>query len=90
MPNKFNISLLWSAQGPDTKNYEWEDWGEWSDCAGDCGSSGVRSRHRVCIPPLFGGYECPALVDSETEVCVTLPCLRKCCLNIFYLYIWHT
>jgi len=60
--------------GPDTKNFEWEDWGEWSECAGDCGSTGVRSRHRVCIPPVFGGYECPALVDSETEACVTLPC----------------
>ena len=66
-----------SFSGPDTKNFEWEEWGEWSDCAGDCGTSGVRSRHRVCIPPVSGGYECPAPVESETEECMTLPCASK-------------
>ena len=70
------LSFLQPILGPDTKNFAWEDWGEWSYCAGDCGSTGVKTRHRACIPPLFGGYECPAAVDSETEACETLPCPR--------------
>lgn len=75
---KLMIVCEWiSFSGPDTKNFEWEEWGEWSDCAGDCGTSGVRSRHRVCIPPVSGGYECPAPVESETEECMTLPCASK-------------
>jgi len=64
--------------GPDTKNYEWGPWGEFGECEGTCGGMGEKIRHRPCIPPSNGGYECPAPVDSELEACETAPCPVHC------------
>jgi len=44
---------------------------------GDCGSVGTMSRHRDCVPPTNGGYECPAPFDSEIAECETAPCPGK-------------
>ena len=35
------------------------------------------SRHRDCVPPTNGGYECPAPFDSEIAECDTAPCPGK-------------
>jgi len=64
--------------GPDTTNFRWSFWGEWSDCMGECGSVGTMSRHRDCVPPTNGGYECPAPFDSEIAECDTAPCPVDC------------
>lgn len=64
--------------GPDTKNFEWASWGNWSDCIGNCSSLGEQSRHRECTPPSNGGYDCPAPFDSEVEQCEMEPCPIDC------------
>merc|ERR1712133_91072 len=46
--------------GPKTKNGFVTPWSEWSKCSNSaCGTLGVISRYRSCIPPEFGGRECP-------------------------------
>lgn len=80
------IKLIWYTQGPDTVNFEWAAWGNWSDCIGNCSSMGEKSRHRICIPPMNGGYECPAPFDSDVEQCETAPCPGECyCLYCLVL-----
>ena len=63
--------------GPDTVNFEWAAWGNWSDCVGNCSTTGERYRHRMCIPPMNGGYICPAPFDTDVEECETAPCPGK-------------
>jgi len=60
--------------GPDTKDFSWSDWGEWSECSVACGGVGSQSRVRSCIPPTNGGYECPSDTDSESQDCNNGPC----------------
>jgi len=64
--------------GPDTVNFEWAAWGNWSDCVGNCSTTGERYRHRMCIPPMNGGYICPAPFDTDVEECETAPCPVDC------------
>ena len=73
--------------GPDTKNFEWDMWEDWSDCSGSCGGAGQRTRHRSCIPPVNGGYECPVAIDSEAEECDTAPCPSKLILALLSMNI---
>lgn len=54
--------------GPNTVNYSWKGWREWSDCSKTCGG-GTRARSRKCNPPQNGGYPCPSSKDVETESC---------------------
>merc|ERR1711894_759103 len=69
--------------GPDTKDFSWSDWGEWSECSVACGGVGSQSRVRSCIPPTNGGYECPSDTDSESQDCNNGPCPGEQFLNIF-------
>ena len=53
----------------------WSDFGEWSSCAGSCGTTGSKTRKRSCIAPANGGLACPAQTDEiETQQCQTNPC----------------
>merc|ERR1712179_796017 len=56
--------------GPDTKNFDWSEWGDWSECSIACGGVGTQSRSRSCIPPQNGGFSCP----SDTQECDNGPC----------------
>ena len=60
--------------GPNTKNYEWADWEEWSECSVACGGDGTKTRTRACIPPSNGGFDCPESSQTETESCNNGPC----------------
>merc|ERR1711963_1151247 len=60
--------------GPETVNYSWGAWSEWSECSVACGGTGTRSRSRECIPPIKGGHECPTQIDTETEACDAPAC----------------
>merc|ERR1711962_1877751 len=55
--------------GPTTKDFSWEEWGEWSACSMSCGMVGVRSRSRDCIGPADGGRECPRKTDKQWASC---------------------
>ena len=70
--------------GPDTKDFSWSDWGEWSECSVACGGVGSQSRVRSCIPPTNGGYECPSDTDSESQDCNNGPCPGEQFLNYFH------
>merc|ERR1712122_358730 len=37
--------------GPDTVDYSWSAWGDWSDCSVQCGADGTQERFRYCNPP---------------------------------------
>ena len=63
--------------GPDTKNFDWSEWGDWSECSVACGGVGTQSRSRSCIPPQNGGFSCPSDTDSETQECDNGPCPGK-------------
>ena len=53
----------------------WSDFGEWSSCAGSCGTTGSKTRKRSCIAPANGGLACPAQAEEiETQQCQTNPC----------------
>ena len=43
-----------------TVNGGYGDWGEWGDCSINCGTGGVRYRHRLCDnpPTQYGGDPC--------------------------------
>ena len=60
--------------GPNTQNYEWDAWGDWSECSVSCGAEGTKTRDRPCIPPSNGGYECPSASQTETNTCNNGPC----------------
>jgi len=66
--------------GPNTKNYEISDWGEWSDCsASQCGQKGIRRRTRTCTAPEDGGLECPTdLKYYQVEGCMQV-CSKALC-----------
>ncbi|KAL4238338.1 hypothetical protein ACF0H5_003048 [Mactra antiquata] len=55
-------------------DWNWSVWTSWSICTLTCGT-GSRSRSRTCIPPQYGGEDCP-IEDflEETEYCNTLQC----------------
>ena len=72
-----DVNLYNILSGPDTTNFEWESWGDWSECVGSCGGVGTQTRHRECTPPSYGGYECPAATDSEVGECEMAPCPSK-------------
>jgi len=53
----------------------WTDFGEWSSCAGSCGTTGLKSRKRSCIAPANGGQSCPDVAEeTESQQCQTNPC----------------
>ena len=53
----------------------WTDYGEWSSCAGSCGTAGLKSRKRSCIAPTNGGLSCPDMSEeTESQQCQTNPC----------------
>ena len=55
--------------GPETVNWAWGDWDEWSECTISCGIGGIQTRTRFCIPPKNGGHPCPSLTDQDTQPC---------------------
>merc|ERR1712154_163852 len=57
--------------GPNTRNFTWTDWSDWSV---SCGAAGTRSRSRDCVPPVSGGLECPTQDESQTEACAAPAC----------------
>ncbi|KAM8881275.1 SCO-spondin isoform 1-T4 [Synchiropus picturatus] len=57
---------------------QWLPWVVWSNCSSDCG--GVQVKHRVCIPPRFGGQECSEPGFSLPAMEIT-PCLNDGCSN---------
>ena len=70
--------------GPNTQNYEWAAWGEWSECSVSCGGEGIKTRTRACIPPSYGGYECPSTSQTETDTCA-LTLVQKITLYLCFL-----
>ena len=53
----------------------WTAYGEWSDCTGECDTTGSRSQTRTCIPPTDGGQPCPDVAEeTKFEECPTEPC----------------
>jgi len=60
--------------GPDTVNYSWSEWGEFSDCTVECGGDGTQERFRYCNPPKKGGYPCPSQMQSDSQACNNGPC----------------
>ena len=68
--------------GPTTKNHEITEWVEWSECSTTmCGDKGIKRRTRNCLPPEFGGLECPS-EDSiryfQLEGCIPT-CSKAAC-----------
>ena len=55
--------------GPETVDWAWGDWDEWSECTVSCGIGGIQTRTRFCIPPKNGGHPCPSLTDQDTQPC---------------------
>ena len=55
--------------GPETVDWSWGDWSEWSKCTVSCGIDGTQTRYRSCIPPTKGGYPCPTQMDRDTQPC---------------------
>merc|ERR1712038_1209536 len=60
--------------GPETRDYSWGAWTEWTDCSVSCGGQGTQTRSRDCIGPVKGGRECPKAVDTETRECHAPAC----------------
>merc|ERR1712154_604299 len=60
--------------GPDTVDYSWSAWGDWSDCSVQCGADGTQERFRYCNPPKKGGYDCPSQLQSDAQTCNNGPC----------------
>ena len=60
--------------GPNTRNYAWADWEDWSECSVACGGDGTKTRTRSCIPPSNGGFDCPTDSQTETADCNNGPC----------------
>lgn len=60
--------------GPNTKNYKWNGWQNWSKCSVQCGVDGTQTRTRSCTPPSHGGYPCPSKSQSESRTCNNGPC----------------
>jgi len=60
--------------GPDTVDYSWSAWGDWSECTVQCGADGTQERFRYCNPPSKGGYDCPSQLQSDTQTCNNGPC----------------
>ena len=57
----------------------WGQWTQWSACSFTCGS-GIQTRTRVCVPPLYRGLECVG--DSQqTRTCEVVPCPSKTCMQ---------
>merc|ERR1719412_380905 len=65
--------------GPDTKNFEWGPWGEFGECEGTCGGMGEKIRHRPCIPPSNGGYECPPPTNPRCNPLTWEAYDNECC-----------
>ena len=68
--------LKYTLAGPKTKNAIVTQWSEWSKCSNSaCGTLGVTFRRRSCIPPEFGGYDCPSnTIWDQYKRCRGEPC----------------
>ena len=53
----------------------WEQWADWGDCTLTC-EGGKAFRSRTCIPPKYGGSECPGS-DQDQQDCNEDPCPSK-------------
>ena len=60
--------------GKEPISYKWASWGQWSSCSKTCGGKGTIQRTRSCIPPKWGGNECPSDKQVDTKDCNTDPC----------------
>ena len=63
--------------GPDTVDFSWSEWGDWTECSVQCGADGTQDRFRYCNPPQKGGYPCPSQMQSDTQTCNNGPCPGK-------------
>ena len=61
-------------KGKEPISYKWASWGQWSSCTKTCGGKGTVQRKRKCIPPKWGGNECPSNTQTQTKDCDTDPC----------------
>ena len=75
-PLLLRVSILFNLWqlGPNTRNYAWADWEDWSECSVECGGDGTKTRTRACIPPSNGGFDCPTSSQTKTESCNNGPC----------------
>jgi len=60
--------------GPDTVDFSWSEWGDWTECSVQCGADGTQDRFRYCNAPQKGGYPCPSQTQSDTQTCNNGPC----------------
>ena len=74
LQNCKGLYFVSTAGGSETTEFEFGDWGEWTECSTTCGE-GRRARVRTCpIDAPLGSVDCTGVLQ-EIETCNTsVPC----------------